>query len=132
MQPPTDSGGHEQPPGGSTFGHVGVTIFLVVGVEHGRGAGPGSAEYAGQIPLRNVRIETTACVATSSRQQIDTGPHMKKIHKSSPPSAQRGISALEYLVLAVVVIGVIAAAAALFGDDIEAAFTALGDLINPP
>ncbi len=54
------------------------------------------------------------------------------IFRSASPRSQRGISALEYLVLAVVVIGVIAAAAALFGDDIEAAFTALGDLINPP
>lgn len=57
---------------------------------------------------------------------------MKKIFRSATPRNQQGISALEYLVLAVVVIGVIAAAAALFGDEIEAAFTALGDLINPP
>jgi len=47
-------------------------------------------------------------------------------------SSQRGISAIEYLVLAVVVIGAIATAAGLFGGDISAAFTALGDLINPP
>ena len=51
---------------------------------------------------------------------------------SSTPSSQRGISAIEYLVLAVVVIGAIATAACLFGADISAAFTALGDLINPP
>jgi len=51
---------------------------------------------------------------------------------SSKPSTQRGISAIEYLVLAVVVIGAIATAAGLFGGDISAAFTALGDLINPP
>lgn len=51
---------------------------------------------------------------------------------TSKPSSQRGISAIEYLVLAVVVIGAIATAAGLFGGDISAAFTALGDLINPP
>jgi Flp pilus assembly pilin Flp len=51
---------------------------------------------------------------------------------SSTPSSQRGISAIEYLVLAVVVIGAIATAAGLFGSDISAAFTAIGDLINPP
>jgi Flp pilus assembly pilin Flp len=51
---------------------------------------------------------------------------------SSKPSTQRGISAIEYLVLAVVVIGAIATAAGLFGGDISAAFTAIGDLINPP
>lgn len=44
---------------------------------------------------------------------------------------QRGISAIEYLVLAVVIIGVIFAAATAFGVDITAAFAALGDLINP-
>ncbi len=36
---------------------------------------------------------------------------------SSTPSSQRGISAIEYLVLAVVVIGAIATAAGLFGSD---------------
>jgi Flp pilus assembly pilin Flp len=51
---------------------------------------------------------------------------------SSKPSTQRGISAIEYLVLAVVVIGAIATAAGLFGGDISAAFSAIGDLINPP
>lgn len=44
---------------------------------------------------------------------------------------QKGISAIEYLVLAVVVIAAIAAAAALFGADITAAFAAIGALINP-
>jgi Flp pilus assembly pilin Flp len=57
---------------------------------------------------------------------------MKISLHSSTPSSQRGISAIEYLVLAVVVIGAIATAAGLFGGDISAAFTALGDLINPP
>ncbi|MEN9788319.1 MAG: hypothetical protein RLZZ473_383 [Pseudomonadota bacterium] len=57
---------------------------------------------------------------------------MKLSLHSSTPSSQRGISAIEYLVLAVVVIGAIATAAGLFGGDISAAFTALGDLINPP
>lgn len=51
---------------------------------------------------------------------------------SSKPASQRGISAIEHLVLAVVVIGAIATAAGLFGGDISAAFTAIGDLINPP
>ena len=44
---------------------------------------------------------------------------------------QSGISAIEYLVLAVVVIAAIATAAGLFGADIAAAFSELGDLINP-
>jgi Flp pilus assembly pilin Flp len=44
---------------------------------------------------------------------------------------QQGISAIEYLVLAVIVIAAIATAAGLFGADIAAAFAALGDLINP-
>ena len=57
---------------------------------------------------------------------------MKLSLHSSTPSSQRGISAIEYLVLAVVVIGAIATAAGLFGGDISAAFTSIGDLINPP
>jgi Flp pilus assembly pilin Flp len=57
---------------------------------------------------------------------------MKISLHSSTPATQRGISAIEYLVLAVVVIGAIATAAGLFGGDISAAFTAIGDLINPP
>lgn len=57
---------------------------------------------------------------------------MKVSRVSSSPANQRGISAIEYLVLAVVVIAAIATAAALFGDDIAAAFAALGLLINPP
>ncbi len=52
--------------------------------------------------------------------------------KGRIPALQRGISAIEYLVLAVVVIAVIAAAATAFGVDITAAFAALGVLINPP
>lgn len=51
---------------------------------------------------------------------------------TSKPSSQRGISAIEYLVLAMVVIGAIATAAGLFGGDISDAFAAIGDLINPP
>ena len=42
---------------------------------------------------------------------------------------QTGISAIEYLVLGAIVIAAIATAAALFADDIEAAFAALGALI---
>jgi Flp pilus assembly pilin Flp len=57
---------------------------------------------------------------------------MKISLRSFKPSSQRGISAIEYLVLAVVVIGAIATAAGLFGGDISAAFTAIGDLVNPP
>lgn len=49
---------------------------------------------------------------------------LKKLAKN-----QAGISAIEYLVLAAIVIGAIATAAALFGDDIEAAFAALGALL---
>lgn len=43
---------------------------------------------------------------------------------------QLGISAIEYLVLGVVVIAAIATAAGLFGADIAAAFAELGGLIN--
>ena len=42
---------------------------------------------------------------------------------------QTGISAIEYLVLGAIVIAAIATAAALFADDIEAAFAALGALL---
>lgn len=42
---------------------------------------------------------------------------------------QAGISAIEYLVLGAIVIAAIATAAALFADDIEAAFAALGALL---
>ena len=42
---------------------------------------------------------------------------------------QTGISAIEYLVLGAIVIAAIATAAALFANDIEAAFAALGALI---
>jgi Flp pilus assembly pilin Flp len=51
--------------------------------------------------------------------------------KISAPRRQLGISAIEYLVLAVVVIAVISAAATALGVDITAAFAAIGDLINP-
>lgn len=56
---------------------------------------------------------------------------MGKKFSATPAARQRGISAIEYLVLAVIVIGAIAAAAAALGLDITAAFEALGDLINP-
>lgn len=49
----------------------------------------------------------------------------------TPKRQQQGISAIEYLVLAVIVIAAIATAAGLFGVDIAAAFAAVGALINP-
>lgn len=42
-------------------------------------------------------------------------------------SKQRGISAIEYVILAVVIVGAVAAAAALFGDDLKTAFGLVGD-----
>lgn len=40
---------------------------------------------------------------------------------------QRGVTAIEYVILAIVIVGAVAAAAALFGDDLKTAFGLLGD-----
>jgi|GEM_PF-3486787 Flp pilus assembly pilin Flp len=54
---------------------------------------------------------------------------MRSAKFQSLAKRQTGISAIEYLVLAAIVIAAIATAAALFADDIEAAFAALGALL---
>lgn len=54
---------------------------------------------------------------------------MRSIKCTNFARCQTGISAIEYLVLGAIVIAAIATAAALFADDIEAAFAALGALL---